>query len=467
MPDGTGIDYYLALNSQGISAELLEPACRKGVDLSLIYTSLETLFDVKVYLYYPIKYEWQLLLLGQRDLDCSTLPDEIWQHHDSFGNSPVHYLAFSGNTRGMDWVLAHKVDSINDRNSALQTIAHFAAWSGKSDVLQWILDNKPLIFSSLCKNLNTVVHFAAASGNTALIIYLLRHQPELTKKLWVNELDSTNPDHYASPAMVTPTHILQNELIASTKRILDGDATENDANLLIAFQDEWLAILQTDENYNAKQLLEGIERFPIALHEKIAKLKPLLKLKIFSFDSEEGITSMKLRELLFLGRNTLPQRKCMFAPIPQPPILDFLGRLLSDHEEKKLAEIDLLFIQLMVADYERNILGEHTPAMNILIEKLKFQRAPSEALKSFREFMRWCIDNEYKPYMKVFSVYPLYDFTVEDFIIARHSEAACLPDYNYAPSGVISSRGIRRYFKDVLDNIADLQYSGALPRLLA
>lgn len=465
MPIVEGFDYYGALISNGISRELLDSARSKGADLSSIYSTLDKLFNGKENNYYHITYDWQLLLLGCKDFDCASLPSEVWQQEDTYGNSPVHYLALFGNTRGLEWVLEHKAASLNNTNHFELNIAHLAAWSGNVVTLQWIIDNKLELFSKPTIDHCTIVHFAAASANTELLRYLLQNHPQSTKKLWIRTQDGATPDNYAASEMVMkPTQILENELLAATKRIMEGSPTTNDPHLLMTFQKEWLALLQTAEDYDAKLLIETVGNFPEELQERLTKLKPVLKLKAFSFD-DDGITPTKLRELLRLAKDTLPPKKDMFSRVPQPLILDSLELFLSNLEGRELTKSQVQCLKVIVHDYEREKLHDTSPACQILARKLTLPRTRSEALMSFRELVGLYINEEYRPYIEVMTSgrHPatfIYTTASSDpimerhnFIITRHNGEPCLPDATYAPEGVISDPALGRYLRDVADGL--------------
>ena len=81
--------------------------------------------------------------------------------------------------------------------------------------------------------------------------------------------------------------------------------------------------------------------------------------------------------------------------------------------------------------------------------------ATLSSIVSFDVLMDQYINQQYIPYKQVMSDMHQEESTFVvnacDFIMARHKNNPCLPEPTYAPNGIVTRRGVRKYLEDVLN----------------
>lgn len=85
---------------------------------------------------------------------------------------------------------------------------------------------------------------------------------------------------------------------------------------------------------------------------------------------------------------------------------------------------------------------------------------------SFHETMEKYYQKEYVPYVEVMTNSSCNEAdSILDFIMARHAKAACLHDTTYAPDGVVTLAGVKKYLVNILALVSERDCEKALQKI--
>ena len=186
------IDYRALLIGLGIAEHLLQST---ELDFALLYQRLHFCLGTSSFRnILLVREHWQLQVLGGRTFSEDALLNTA-RLRDNWGATPLHYAAWSGNPKALDWINSHDPEALKRKNNHGSTPIHYAAWSGNPQALDWINNHDPEALKLKNNGGRTPVHFAARSGNPQALDWINNHDPEALKR---KDNYGSTPIHFAA-----------------------------------------------------------------------------------------------------------------------------------------------------------------------------------------------------------------------------------------------------------------------------
>lgn len=209
----------------------------------------------------PLSFEFERLAIGRMIRAIMRYPNIDPNITDKYGNSPLHWAAWFGNSRMVDGMLfitgAHeelenKATKLNAQNKYGETALHYAGKLGRDLCAEWLLrrtDINPNIKESRWGN--TPLHEAAKNGHTEVVKMLLAHQ-------------DINPN-LRNDAGFTPLQLaMQGGAVA---------AADSDTSFQAQHPELWASLPEE----HRQQVLESSRLSPAALQQAHAEIAALLR----------------------------------------------------------------------------------------------------------------------------------------------------------------------------------------------
>lgn len=391
------------------------------------------------------------------------------------GLTIAQFAAKHGKTKTLSFLLQFKRELFS-RNSLRysrhgQTIAHYAVSSGKPEGLLWVMANDPSLLIIADNRGYNILHKIVETERDELFTYLIEHYPVLTKKLWIKTIQGETPQEVFESRCFfeqrTPNFLRDKALLVATNRIIAGDSSQKDNDLLLAFHEEWKNMIL---NYGEEELIKLLNKmpcFPVPLQNILNNLPVALRLRAFIFYGG-NITLGQLNDLYHLAKQTLPRSWIMFGST-EPKLLQEIRSLLTHTQQGNTIEKKVVWcLTRLVLDYKQDLLGPKDDASELFINKLLQSKTLNELHLNqkpitFLELMSRSIRQEYQPYAElVVGISENERLAIEplcDFILARHENESCLADDFYAPSGIVMRASVAKYFETMYPQAEDSVHS--------
>lgn len=180
MQTAVEIDYHDLLVKLGVAEELLVD---KSLNLALLYQRLH-LAMTDNYLFKALKCteNWQVDILGVLDFDYTTL-EKITDEADCYNATPVHYLAWTGNVRALEWIKLNAPEKFEQKDFLGRTPIHYALRMSDAKGLEWIQVNYPGWFEYKDNHNATPTHHAALYNNVPALKWIQVNEPTALKQI--------------------------------------------------------------------------------------------------------------------------------------------------------------------------------------------------------------------------------------------------------------------------------------------